>query len=54
MDLVDDSELARLGLIDAAAVRRICAGPYDAASCGPVRQLLDLESWLRTATKGSG
>ncbi|MGW7679294.1 asparagine synthase-related protein [Kribbella sp. NPDC054772] len=54
MDLVDDSELARLGLIDAAAVRRICAGPYDAASCGPVRQILDLESWLRTATKGSG
>lgn len=48
LDLLDGSELERLGLIDAAAVRRIVTGPYHADTCGPVRQALEVETWLRS------
>ncbi|MFI5730104.1 asparagine synthase-related protein [Kribbella sp. NPDC051587] len=47
LGLLDDSELGRLGLVDVDAVRRICRGPYDVERCGPVRQLLEVESWLK-------
>lgn len=45
--LLADSRTAQLGLIDVDAVRRICRGPYDVDTCGPVRQLLEVESWLQ-------
>jgi asparagine synthase (glutamine-hydrolysing) len=50
LDLLDDSRLAELGLIDAAAVRRICQGPYTPDTCLPVRQVLEIETWLQTLT----
>jgi len=45
--VLEDSATARLGLIDVDAVRRICRGPYDVETCGPVRQLLEVEAWLK-------
>ncbi len=45
--LLDDSELARLGLIDIDAVRRVVRGPYVEDTGGPVWQLLEVEAWLR-------
>lgn len=45
--LLDDSELGRLGLVDVAAVRRICQGPHHDATCGPVERVLEIEAWLK-------
>ncbi|GAA1680763.1 hypothetical protein GCM10009745_26040 [Kribbella yunnanensis] len=45
--LLEDSGTAQLGLIDVDAVRRICRGPYDVDTCGPVRRLLEVEAWLK-------
>ncbi|MEV5962848.1 asparagine synthase-related protein [Kribbella sp. NPDC051952] len=49
LSLLDGSELGRLGLVDVAALRQICRGPYHADTCGPVRQALEVEAWLRSA-----
>jgi asparagine synthase (glutamine-hydrolysing) len=51
LDLLAGSRLAELGLIDVAAVRRICEGPYTADTCLPVRQALEIETWLQTLTE---
>lgn len=45
--LLDDSELARLGLVDIDAVRRVVGGPYVEETGGPVWQLLEVEAWLK-------
>ncbi|MDR7276847.1 asparagine synthase-related protein [Catenuloplanes atrovinosus] len=47
--LCDDSRLAGLGLIDAAAFRAACARPPDAGlQCGVLHQTLACEVWLRS------
>ncbi|WP_165956426.1 asparagine synthase-related protein [Kribbella antibiotica] len=47
LELLDDSELWRLGLVDVDAVRRVVRGPYVEDTGGPVWQLLEVEAWLK-------